>query len=314
MAGPRHRDTGAWQHHLPNGENRDFRVVSGRELVATKIVTDSLSDITSDMAEELGITVVPLTVLFGREAYLDRVTISPEDFYQRLIKGPVWPTTTQPSPAVFAKVYDELAEESDEILVVTLSSRMSGTYGSATAARPMAKKKAHIEVIDSEGVAMGLGLIVMAAARLAQKGMSLTDLSDFVTSAKKRSHFIAYFDTLKYLAKGGRIGKAQGLLGSVLSVKPILTVKDGEMAPVTRVRSLASGMEHLYGFVSGYKGKIEAMAVEHTTDIEEADKFVERISEFVPMDRIIRSTVSPVLGTYGGPGAVAVTVLETESK
>jgi DegV family protein with EDD domain len=282
--------------------------------VTTKIVTDSLSDFTSEMAEKLGITVVPLTVLFGREAYLDRVTISPEDFYQRLIKGPIWPTTTQPTPAAFAKVYDTLAEDTDEILVVTLSGRLSGTYSSATGAVPMARKRVRVEVIDSQTVAMGLGLIIIAAARLAQQGMQLKELSDFVKRAKARSHITIYFDTLKYLAKGGRIGKAQGLLGSVLSVKPILTVKDGEMAPVTRVRSLSAGMEYLHGFVSGYKDRIEAMAVEHTTDIEEADKLVERISAFVPHEKIIRSTVSPVLGTYGGPGAVAVTVLEAESK
>jgi DegV family protein with EDD domain len=161
---------------------------------------------------------------------------------------------------------------------------------------------------------MSLGLIVIAAAREAQKGANLHQLTDFVLRAKARSHWIAYFDTLKYLAKGGRIGKAQGLLGSLLSVKPILTVRDGEMAPVTRVRSLSAGMEHLRSYVAPYKGRIEAVAVEHTTTTEEADKLAEYYSTIVSKDRIYRSTVSPVLGTYGGPGAVAVTVFEAESK
>jgi len=282
--------------------------------VTTGIVTDSLSDITSDVAERLGITVVPLTVLFGHEAYLDRVTITTDQFYERLVRGPIWPTTTQPTPAAFAAVYEKLAETTDEILVVTLSSKMSGTYQSATGAKPMVKKKCRIEVIDSETVAMGLGLIVMAAAKQAQKGAKLKDLVDFVNRGKARSHFIAYFDTLKYLAKGGRIGKAQGLLGSLLSVKPLLNVKEGEMAPVTRVRSLPAGMDYIYKFASAFGDRIENVAVEHTTNPDEADRLAERLSAVVPKEKIIRSTVSPVLGTYGGPGAVAVTVLEAESK
>ncbi len=282
--------------------------------MSTRIVTDSLSDLTSEMAEKLDITVVPLTVLFGRQTYLDRVTISTDEFYDRLVHGSVWPTTTQPTPAAFAEVFSKLADTTDEIMVVTLSQKLSGTYQSALGAKPMVKKKCRIEVIDSETVAMGLGLIVMAAAREAKKGAGLKELVEFVGQAKSRSHFIAYFDTLKYLAKGGRIGKAQGLLGSLLSVKPLLTTRDGEMAPVTRVRSLNAGMDYLYSFAAPYIGRIEAIAVEHTTNIEEADKLTERYRDIVPKDRIYRSTVSPVLGTYGGPGAVAVTVFETAGK
>lgn len=283
--------------------------------MSTRIVTDSLSDITSDIAGQLGITVVPLTVLFGREAFLDRVTITPEEFYSRLVKGPVWPTTAQPTPNTFAEVYDKLARGGDrDILVITLSSKMSGTYQSAMGAKPLAKEKVNVEVIDSETVAMGLGLIVIAAAKEAQKGARLPDLVQFVAKAKARSHWIAYFDTLKYLAKGGRIGKAQGWLGSLLSVKPLLTTREGEMAPVTRVRSQSAGMDYLYSFAAPYAGRIEAIAVEHTTNTEEADKLVERFTSLVPREKIYRSTVSPVLGTYGGPGAVAVTVFEAESK
>jgi DegV family protein with EDD domain len=282
--------------------------------MTVRVVTDSLSDITSDVAKQFNITVVPLTVLFGRDAYLDRVTITTDEFYKRLIEGPVWPTTTQPTPAAFAEVYSKLADETDEVLVVTLSSKMSGTYQSAMGAKPMVKKKCQIEVIDSGKVAMGLGLVVLATAKAAKKGARLKELAEYVRGATQRSHFVAYFDTLKYLAKGGRIGKAQGLLGSLLSVKPILTTRDGEMAPLTRVRSLGAGMDYLYNFASGFRGKIEEMAVEHTTTVDEADKLVERLADVLPADKIRRSTVSPVLGTYGGPGAVAVTVFEAEAK
>ncbi|MFC1847188.1 DegV family protein [Chloroflexota bacterium] len=281
--------------------------------MAVKIVTDTLSDITSDIAEGLGITVVPLTVLFGHESFLDRVTITADEFYHRLIYGNVWPTTTQPSPGVFAETYDKLAEETDEILVVTLSKKLSGTHESALNAKTLIKKKCRIEVIDSQTVAMGLGLIVIATAKKAQAGAKLDELSDFVRRAMPCSHSIMYFDTLKYLAKGGRIGKAQGLLGSLLSIKPMLTVKDGEMAPLTRVRSLAAGMDYFYNFAAGFS-KIEEMAVEYATTPDEADKLVERLSSLFPKKRIYKSTISPVLGTYGGPGAIAVTVLEAESK
>ena len=279
--------------------------------MAVKIVTDSLSDITSDIAEGLGITVVPLTVLFGHESFLDRVTITTDEFYRRLIHGDVWPTTTQPPPGTFVDIYNELAKETDEILVVTLSTKLSGTYQSALSAKSMVEGKCRIEIIDSQSVAMGLGLIVIAAAKAAQTGAKLDELIDLVRRAMTRSHLVAFFDTLKYLAKGGRIGKAQGLLGSLLSVKPILTVKDGEMAPLTRMRSLAAGMDYLYNFVAGYS-HIEELAVEHATTPEEADRLVERLGSLLPKERIYRSTISPVVGVYAGPNAMAVTVLEAE--
>jgi len=280
--------------------------------MAVKIVTDSLSDITDDLAQELGITVVPLTVFFGHESFLDRVTITTDEFYHRLAHGTVWPTTTQPPPGDFINVYNKLAKETDEILVVTLSSKLSGTYQSALQARDMMEGKCRIEIIDSLKVAMSLGLIVISAAKAAQAGANLDEVADLVRKAMPRSHLIAYFDTLKYLAKGGRIGKAQGLLGALLSIKPILTIKDGEMSPVTKLRSRAAGMDYLYNSVAGFP-KIEELAVEHCTTPDDADKLVERFSAFHPKERIYRSTISPVVGTHAGPDALAVSVLEAAS-
>jgi len=278
-----------------------------------KIVTDSLSDITSDIAEGLGITVVPLTVLFGQESFLDRVTITTDEFYYKLTHDAAWPTTTQPPPSVFVDVYNKLAEDTDEILAITLSSKLSGTYESALNAKSLVEKECRIEVIDSLTVAMGLGLIVIAAAKAAQAGANLDEVADSVRRAMPRSHLVAYFDTLKYLAKGGRIGKAQGLLGAMLSVKPILAVKDGEMSPLTRLRSRTAGMDYLYNFVAGFP-HIEELAVEHATTPDDADRLVERLSSVFPKERIYRSTISPVVGTHAGPGAMAVTVLEAEGK
>ena len=279
--------------------------------MTVKIITDTLSDITADLAAQIGVTVIPLYVRFGEEIYRDRVDITSEDFYRRLVNEPKLPSTTQPTPADFADVYKKLAEETDEILVITISSKMSGTYQSATQAKEIVKGKARIEVIDSFQVAMAEGLAVISVANAVKQGMNLDQAVEATRSALNRIHLVAYFDTLKYLAKGGRIGKASGLVGSLLSVKPILTTKEGEMAPLTRVRSLSAGLDYLYLFAAGAK-KIEAMAVEHATSTAEADKLVERLDTIYPREKIYRSVISPVIGTYSGPGALALTVLEAE--
>ena len=278
--------------------------------MTVKIVTDSLSDITGDLAQELGITVVPLTVLFGHESFLDRITITTDEFYRRLVHGDVWPTTTQPSPGDFVDVYQKLAKETDEILVITLSSKLSGTYQSAKQAESMFEGKCRIEVIDSEKVAMSLGVIVIAVAKAAQAGAKFDELADMVRKSMPRSHLVAYFDTLKYLAKGGRIGKAQGMLGAMLSIKPILTIKDGEMSPLTKLRSRAAGMDYLCNCVAGFS-EIDELAVEYATTPEDADTLVERLRSIYP-GRIYTAALSPVVGTYAGPGALAVSVLGTE--
>ena len=276
--------------------------------MTVKIVTDSLSDIVSDIAGELGITVVPLYVRFGEKVLRDRVEITTDEFYHRLVHGDVLPTTTQPPPGDFLEVYGQLAKETDEILVIVVSSKLSGTYQSALQAKSMVEGKCRIEVIDSETVIMGLGLIVLSAAKAARDGAGLDDLVDLVRGAMPRSHAIMSFDTLKYLAKGGRIGRAQGLLGSILSFKPILTVKEGEVSPVTKVRTKAAGMDYLCNFVAGFS-KIEELAVEYATTPDDADELIKRVSSFFPEERIYRSTVSPVIGTYTGPNVLSVSVL-----
>jgi len=279
--------------------------------MAIKIITDTLSDITGDLAEELGITVVPLYVRFGEEIYRDRVEITSEEFYRRLVTEDVLPSTTQPTPNDFSEVYNKLAEETDEILVIVVSSKLSGTYQSAQQAKESLKAKCRIEIVDSLSVAMTEGLIVISAVKAVQAGASMDEVAQMARDAVTRSHLVAYFDTLKYLAKGGRIGKAQGLLGSMLSVKPILTMKDGEMAPLTRMRSLNAGMDYLFNVVTGIPN-IEAIAVEHATTLDVADELVERMGSVYPKEKIYRSVISPVIGTYAGPKAIAVSILEAQ--
>ena len=279
--------------------------------MVVKIVTDTLSDITSDLAGELGVTVVPLYVRFGEEIYRDRVEITSEEFYRRLVTEDVLPSTTQPTPNDFSEVYNKLAGETDEILVIVVSSKLSGTYQSAQQAKDSLEGKCRIEIVDSLSVAMTQGLIVISAVEAVRAGATLDEAAELARGAVPRSHLVAYFDTLKYLAKGGRIGRAQGLLGSMLSVKPILTMKDGEMAPLTRMRSLNAGMDYLYNVVASMSN-IEAIAVEHATTPDDADKLVERMGAIFPREKIYRSVISPVIGTYAGPKAIAVSVLEAK--
>lgn len=277
--------------------------------MAVRIVTDSTSDITADLASELGITVIPLTVFFGRSSFLDRVEMSTDEFYRRLAQESLFPTTTQPTPAAFSEAYSEILEAGDDIVAIVISSKLSGTFQSASSAVGIAGDESRIRVIDSLNTAMGLGLLVIAAAKLARTGVDLDHVASFVDERLAKSHVIMLFDSLKYLARGGRIGRAQGLLGSVLSIKPILTVKDGVVHPLTRLRSIAAGREYLYNFAHSFS-RIEGLAVEDATTPEIADSLARRLGDDYPDNYIYRSTVSPVLGTYMGPNVLSVSVLE----
>jgi DegV family protein with EDD domain len=278
--------------------------------MTVKIVTDTLSDITADLAKELGVTVVPVYVRFGEEVYRDRVEMTTEEFYRRLVQDADFPTTTQPTPNDFLDVYTRLAKEADGILVVTLSSKLSGTYQSALQAKDMFEGECRIEVVDSQLVVMGLGLVIVEVARAVQAGVSLDEATELVRRAVMRSHSVMLMDTLKYLVKGGRIGKARGLVGSLLSVQHILTLKDGEVSPMTRVRTRVAGIDYLYNYVTGFPN-IDGLAVEYATTRDEAEKLVERIGSLFPKEKIYISTVSPVIGAYVGPNVVSVSILET---
>jgi DegV family protein with EDD domain len=280
--------------------------------MTVKIVTDSTSDIPAALAEELGITIVPMMVIFGHDSYRDRVDISTDEFYRRITQESITPTTTQPPSSVYADVYEKLLKDRDEILTIVLSSKLSGVFRSATNAVNMVEGRGRIEVIDSKLAAMSLGLIVIWAAKLArQKDMTLMQLSEAVRAKLPHSGIIMAFDSLKYLANGGRIGKAQGLLGSVLAVKPILTLKNGEVVPLTRLRSMSAAVDYIYDHVASIK-KLQSLAVEYATTPTEADVLVARLGAIFPKGNIYRSTVSPVLGTYAGPNALAVSYIEGE--
>jgi len=276
-----------------------------------KVVTDSCSDITPQLARELGITVVPLYVQFSNETYRDNVDLSTEEFYQKLETSKIHPTTSTVTPADFAQIFTKLAEETKEILTITLSEKFSATYAAALQGKSTVGKDCRIEVIDSQAGAGAQMLLVISAAKMAQSGANLEQIADWVRRAIPRVHVRVSFDTLEYLRRGGRIGKAQALLGSLLKVNPVVGVKDGATFPIARPRNRAQAMDFLVNFVKGFS-RIEAVAIEDATTPNDLQTLAERLKDVVPPERIYRSKVSPVVGTHVGPHALAVAVLEAE--
>jgi len=276
--------------------------------MSVRIVTDSVSDLPFEVAEELGITVIPLNVRFGTEVYRNGIDLTAEQFYEKLKYSKTLPVTSVPSPATFAEAYDKLAEETNEILAIILSSKLTGTYEVALQSIGLMKRKCRVEVIDSRWATMAQGFIVIKAGRVAQAGAGLDEVIDVTRKTIPRVDFLSTFDTLEYLRRGGRIGAAQAFLGSMLRVNPLITLRDGVVQPAGRARSRAKAMQRLYDFAMGYS-YIEEMAVEDTACPDEAEALVERFSAIFPKERIYRSKMTPAIGTHTGPGLLLVAML-----
>ncbi len=276
--------------------------------MTVKVVTDSVADLPSQVIEELGITVIPLNVRFGEKVYRDGIDLTTDQFYQQLTSSRTMPVTSVPSPIAFSTAYDRLAEETDEILAVILSSKLSGTYDVARQSIGLMKRECRIEVIDSEWAVMAQGFLVIAAARAAQAGARLNEIMRIVRRNIARVDIRAAFDTLEFLRRGGRIGAAQALLGAALKINPIITMKDGLVEPAGRTRSRTRAVEHLYQFVAGFRN-IEELAVEEAACSEDADSLVDRLGNLFPRERIYRTRTTPVIGTHTGPGLLLVAVM-----
>ena len=279
--------------------------------MTVKVVTDSVCDIPQDLAEELGITVIPIYVHFGEESYRDGVDISKEEFFRKLKESPAFPTTSVPSIGEVLEVYEKLAEETDEIASVHLAPPLSAICDVALQAREQLGKGCRVEVIDTRAATAQEGLIVIAAAKLAREGMNLDQLVSEVHCIIPRAHLRVAFDTLEYLAKGGRIGRAQAFMGSLLRVHPILGVKDGEVVPVARERSRARAVNYLYNFVASFNN-IRELAVGDAVTPDEAEMLAERLASIYPKERIYRLSVGCVTGAHVGPHALGVALIEGE--
>jgi DegV family protein with EDD domain len=276
--------------------------------MAVKIVTDSLSDIPSEVAKELGITIVPLNVHFGAQTFRDGIDLTAERFYDKLVHSKIFPTTTVPPLNVFVNTYDKLAEETEEIVVITFSHKLGAGYAAAVEAKGLMKRKCRVEVVDSQWAAMAQGLIVIAAAKAARGGANIDKVIGLTRRNIPRADVRMVFDTLEYLSRGGRIGKARTFLSSVLRVNPVLGIRDGEVYPFAREHSRTKAIDYLYHFATGFS-RIEGMAVEDATTPDEADELAKRLSSKFPRETIYRTKVSPVVGVHVGPRVLAVSVL-----
>ena len=270
-----------------------------------KVVTDSTADLPSALAKELGITVVPLNVHFGTEVYRDGVEIFPDEFYRRLVSSPRLPTTSQPTVGDFLRSYQELSQDTDEILSVHISAKLSGTMNSAVQAREQFQGDCRIEIMDSLQGSLGLGMAAIAAGRAAQRGAGLDEVVEETRRAIPQVRFFGLVDTLKYLEKGGRIGKAQAFAGSLLQIKPILTTMDGVVHPLERARSRAKGIERLCQLAQEHM-PVDDLAVAYSTTPDEAQALAQRLKPLLPGGEVFVSQVGPVVGTYLGPGILAI--------
>lgn len=277
--------------------------------MTVKIVTDSTSDLPAQIVQELGITVVPVYLRFGEMVYRDGVDISEDEFYRKLVDSPIHPSTSQPAPADFADVYSRLSRETDEIVSIHVTSSQSGTYNSALQGRELAQTRCHIEVVDSLSLSMGLGMVAMGAARLAKSGESLQAVMEEIRQAIPNIHLLGVFDTLKYLLLGGRIGKAKALLGSMLNVKPLLTMRNGELSPVGLARTRARGVDRLFDFAKN-AFNIQELAIVHSTTPDEAGSLRERIASIFDKGQIHLTRLGPALGVHGGPGTLVLALRE----
>lgn len=275
--------------------------------MAVKIVTDSTADLPKEIVEELGIRVVPLNVHFGEEVFLDWVELTPEGFFEKLAGTDLLPRTSQPSPGDFQKVYEELGSGGDAIVSVHISQVLSGTYQSATMARDLLEGM-DITVIDSKVASMALGLVVIEAARAAKAGKSKEEILEIIDFYLQETRVLFMVDTLEYLEKNGRIGKAQALLGGLLKMKPILSLKDGGIIPVEKARgskkALQTIVERLQEMLPPDR-KVKGTIV-HGNALATAEALAEDLKKTYDLSELIITSVGAVIGCHTGPGLVGL--------
>jgi DegV family protein with EDD domain len=278
-----------------------------------RIVTDSTSDISPEVARNWGITVVPAYVNFtsndGRvETLKDGLDVSTDDFYERLANSETLPTTSQPTIGDFTEVYETLIEDPRDMIVsIHVSAKLSGTYNSAVQAKRSLKNPAQVEVIDSQSASMGLGLVVLGAARALSAGGEFQQVTAEIETAIPRIRGYFLLDTLEYLVKGGRISKAQGFLGNMLSVKPILAIQNGEVRRYDRVRSRRKGLQRLVKIADGLGGIAEGCIIYNDT-LQDAETLYNDIRRLIPTTEIPIVRPGPSIGVHTGPGMVGIVV------
>jgi DegV family protein with EDD domain len=275
------------------------------------LVTDSTADLTPEMVEEMGVTIVPLRVIFGNEPYREGVDITPEEFYERLVKSRPLPTTSAPSVGDFQEVYERLLKEVDSIVSIHIGTKLSATVQAAQTARQSVAKPERVEIVDSQMISLAMGFAIMEAAEAIRRGAKLAEVKAAAESVIQRVNVRFMLDTLEYLRRGGRIGRARAYLGTLLSVKPILSLREGELYPEERVRTRARGLERIIQWAIRQEN-VKRAAVGHSTTPDEAESIRERLAMAFPSVKVHLIRFGPVLGTHAGPGIVGVGFLRGE--
>jgi DegV family protein with EDD domain len=272
-----------------------------------KIATDSTADIPPALLKKYDISFIPLKVCFGERTYLEDVDLEPKEFYKKLVTFNGLPSTSQPSPGEFYEFYNALTEDGSSVISIHISSLMSGTSQSARIAASLLADR-EITVIDSKQVCFALGIVVVAAAKAAKAGKSKAEILEIIEEMIENVHTYFVVDTLEYLEKNGRIGKAASLLGTMLNLKPILTFEDGLIAPYEKVRGKGKALEQIIKIAKDYSQKHGELRcfVFHSNVFEEAVEFEQKIRQELNCGEIMIGDIGAVVGTHAGPGIMAL--------
>jgi DegV family protein with EDD domain len=270
-----------------------------------RVVTDSACDLPAPIVEALGIEIVPLTIRFGDEELVDRVELGADEFWTRLEETDALPETAAPSPGSFEACFRDLAGRgATGIVCINLSSHLSGTMQSAQVAAAAVADVCPVQVIDSQSASMGQGNLCLTAARRAADGDSLESIVAEVVDRRDRTELFATLDTLEFLKRGGRVGNARALVGTMLSIKPVIELKGGIVEETAKVRTRSKALRMLAAKAAGQR--IEHLAVLHG-NAPDLDEFFELLAPIFPRDEIITGLVGPVIGTHAGPRVIGVT-------
>lgn len=274
-----------------------------------KIVTDSSSDLAPEVAAGLGITVLPINIHFGNKTYRDGVDLNADEFFERLARNSVFPTTTPPALSLFEDTFGDLMKQTDQIVAIHLSSKLSQTWARAQRAASPLLGRAKIHVIDSQLVSVGLGMLVTSAAQAAENGANVDEVVRLVRGMIPRIYIAFFSETLEFLERGGRIRKAQAILGGMLNIKPLLILEDGDIVALEKVRTRAKAVEKLVEFIVEFT-HIEKMVILHSTTPDDVNLLIEQINLALPNLDMKVELYGPALGTHLGPGALGVVVYE----
>ncbi len=278
-----------------------------------RIVTDSIADVPSALASELDIAIVPCQVFFGQEVYLDGVDLQPQAFYEKLGRSAELPRTSQPTVSRFVDTYRRLleADESEAVVSIHVAGNLSGTVNAAWAAAQMLPDPSRVEVIDSGQVSMAMGWAVVEAAKLAREGATQAEVSRMVRGILPRLRAAAMIDTLDNLFKGGRINQVTATLGTVLQIKPLITIRNGHVEIVNKVRTRSRALQRLEAIVRAW-GELAAVAVLHAGAEELAQNLASSLRDLVPVQQMLLKPAGAALTTHLGLGAVGVCALAAD--